>query len=181
MWPIALDTASTERPAALPQPVFQLGEQLLDRVEIGRVFRQEEQLGADRADDPADCLAAVAAEIVDDDEVVGTQCRQQHFLDVEPEAFAIDRTVDQPWRLDTIEPQRGEESHGLPSPMRHLGLQPLAAWRPTAQRRHIGLGPGLVDEHQVLRIDAMAIAQPLRTATRDIGAILFAGDQRLFL
>jgi hypothetical protein len=27
----------------------------------------------------------------------------------------------------------------------------------------------------------MAIAQPLRTATRDIGAILFAGDQRLFL
>src|SRR3954453_8024160 len=58
---------------------------------------------------------------------------------------------------------------------------PLAAWRPTAQRRHIGLGPGLVDEHQVLRIDAMAIAQPLRTATRDIGAILFTGDQGLFL
>jgi hypothetical protein len=33
----------------------------------------------------------------------------------------------------------------------------------------------------VLRIDPMAIAQPLRTPARDIGAVLFAGDQRLFL
>src|SRR6516165_6899558 len=35
------------------QEVFELGKDLLDRVEVGRVFRQEQQFGAGRADEPA--------------------------------------------------------------------------------------------------------------------------------
>jgi len=50
------------------QQVFQLGEDLLDGVQIGRVFRQEEELGAGRADGMANGAALVAAEIVEDDE-----------------------------------------------------------------------------------------------------------------
>ena len=36
------------------------------------------------------------------------------------EAFVIDWAIDQPRRLDTIEPQGGEKGHGLPSP--NVGL-----------------------------------------------------------
>ena len=51
------------------------GEELLDRVQIGRVFWQKEQSGADQADETPDCLAMVAAEIVDHYEVVRPQRR----------------------------------------------------------------------------------------------------------
>ena len=34
-----------------------------------------------------------------------------------------------------------------------LAVQPLPARRPAAQRRHVGLGPGLVDEDQAVGVD----------------------------
>lgn len=60
-------------------------------------------------------------------------------------------------------------------------IDPLAARRPSSERRHIGLGPGLVDEHQAGRIDAVLILCPLDPPARHIGAILLSRDQRLFL
>ena len=57
------------------QQVLELGEDLLDRVQVGRVFRQEEELGAGRADELAHGFALVAAEIVHDDDVAGPKGR----------------------------------------------------------------------------------------------------------
>ena len=65
--------------------------------------------------------------------------------------------------------------------MGHHGREALAAGRPPEQRRHIGLGPGLVDEHQPGGIDAALIGFPLGAAPSDVGPITLAGDQRLFL
>jgi hypothetical protein len=45
------------------QQVLELGEDLLDRVEVGRVFRQEEELGASRSDRASNGSAFVASEI----------------------------------------------------------------------------------------------------------------------
>src|SRR5215213_2765611 len=53
------------------QQGLELGKDLLDRVKVGRIRRQEEQLGAGGADQPADRLALVAAEIVHDDDDAG--------------------------------------------------------------------------------------------------------------
>jgi hypothetical protein len=53
----------------LAQGAFQLGEHLLDPIEVGRVGRQEEELGARGSDVLADSLGFVAAEIVNDDDV----------------------------------------------------------------------------------------------------------------
>src|SRR5262249_22217300 len=49
-----------------------------------------------------------------------------------------------------------------------------------AQRGHVGLGPGFVDEDQASRIDAMLIGHPLLAAARHIRSVALAGDQRLF-
>jgi hypothetical protein len=57
----------------------------------------------------------------------------------------------------------------------------LAARRPASQGRHVGLGPGLVDENQPGRIDADPMLQPLQASAGDVRTILLAGDQRLFL
>jgi hypothetical protein len=48
--------------------VFEFGEDLLDRVEVGTVGRQEEQMRTGRADGVAGRFALVAAEIVEDDD-----------------------------------------------------------------------------------------------------------------
>src|SRR5262249_26957855 len=100
--------------------------------------------------------------------------------DIEPKAFAVDRALEQPWRLDPVVTQRRQESHGLPAAMRHLANEPLATWRPTSQGGHIGSGPGLVDEDKPLRIDAFLILHPLRSPSCDVGTIPFASHHAFF-
>jgi hypothetical protein len=55
---------------------------------------------------------------------------------------------------------------------------PLRA--PAAQRGHVGLDPGLVDEHQALWIEASLQAMPAPPPSRHIGAALLNGEQRFF-
>lgn len=87
---------------SLAQKVFELGEDLLDWVEVRRVFRQEEDPGSDRTDQLADGLALVAAEIVQDNDIARAQRRQKNLLDVETKALAIDGAFDKPWRIDAV-------------------------------------------------------------------------------
>ena len=82
--------------------MFELGKDLFDRVRIGSVFWQEEQLDSSRADELAHGSASVAAEIVQDDDVAGTKGRQENLFDVDPEAHAIDWSLDEPWRIDPV-------------------------------------------------------------------------------
>jgi hypothetical protein len=65
--------------------------------------------------------------------------------------------------------------------MWHLGLEPLATRRPAPQRRHIGFGPGLVDEYQAGGINPLPIFGPLRPPAGHIGTVLLDSNQRLFL
>jgi hypothetical protein len=74
------------------QQVLELGEDLLDGVEVGRIFWKEEELGPGGADELAHGFAFVAAEIVDDDDVTGAKRRHEDVLDIDPEALAVDRT-----------------------------------------------------------------------------------------
>ena len=78
--------------------MFELGKDLLDRVQVGRVFRQEEQFGTDRTDELTNCFAFVAAEVVQDDDIAGPKDGQENLLDIGPKADAIDRSLDEPCR-----------------------------------------------------------------------------------
>ena len=72
------------------------------------------------------------------------------------------------------------DCHGLPVAVRGLGFEPLATRRPSPERGHIGLGPGLVDEDQALLINAILIFSPLGPPARHVGTILFAGEHGFF-
>jgi hypothetical protein len=69
----------------------------------------------------------------------------------------------------------------FPATVWNDGWQALAAGRPSEQRRHVGLGPGLVDEHQPGRIHAILMGLPLGAAPSDVRSIALTGDQCLFL
>ena len=66
----------------LAQQRFEFGEDLLDRVQVWAVGRQEEEFCASVADGFAHGLAFVAAEIVQDDDIAWFQGWNQELLDI---------------------------------------------------------------------------------------------------
>ena len=90
------------------------------------------------------------------------------------------QTFEQPWCVDPIMAQCSQEGRGVPMAMRNLGEKPHTAWLPAAQRRHIGLGPGLVDEDQTLRRDLVLIFGPLRPPSCDVGTVALPSHHGFF-
>src|SRR5215211_3334372 len=163
------------------QQGLELGEDLFDRVEIGRIAGQEEQLGAGGADQTADGLALMAAEIVHDHAVAAAQSRHQELFHIGAKAGAVDRAVDDAGRGNAIAAQRRQKGQRAPASLRHLGNEAGAASAPSMPPGHVGLGPGLVDEDQVFGVEPALIFLPPLAPAGDIGAVLFAGVQALFL
>ena len=172
--------ASTVRSAASRRSVFELGEELLDRVEVWTVCREEEELGTCGADCAADRLPFVAAEVVDDDDIARLKGGDEHLLDIGQKGLAIDWAVDDAGRVDAIVAQRGQKGQRPPAALGNLGDQPFAAQRPSMAAGHIGLGPGLVDEDETRGIKLVLIPFPLCPPPCDVGTILFAGAQAFF-
>ena len=68
------------------------------------------------------------------------------LLDIEAKPLAIDRPVDQPSGINPLMTQGGDKGHGLPAPVGHFRSQALTRRRPTTERLHVRLGPGLVNK-----------------------------------
>ena len=124
-----------------------------------------------------DCIAAVEAatarrdgleagfsfvrsQIIKDDDVVGLEGWDQELLDVGEKALAVDGAVEETRRFNTIAAQCGQEGRRLPVAVRRFCDEALAARGPAVEAGHVGPGPGLVDEHQARRIDALLMASP---------------------
>jgi hypothetical protein len=84
-------------------------------------------------------------------------------------------------RIDAIMVQRGEEGHGIPMPEWRFGLHAVAGRAPTAQRRHVGLGPGLINEDKALGVHLALTALPPHPPSRHIGPVLFTGQHAFYL
>jgi hypothetical protein len=61
-----------------------------------------------------------------------------------------------------------------------MGDKPFSAPAPATQRRHVRLDPGLIDEDQLVRIEAGLPGAPTLPAACDIGTCLLKGEQRFF-
>ena len=93
----------------------------------------------------------------------------------------MDRPVQDEGRHHASKPQSGDKGRRLPVPVRHTDPQPLAPRGPTVAARHVGGGPGLVDEHEALRLKIELPLEPGSTPLQDIRPVLFGGVRRLFL
>jgi len=160
--------------------VLDLGKDLFDRVQVGAVGRQEEQVCSLGANDVASRLAFVAREIVEDDDVSFGQGRSQLLFDIEREYLAVDGTVDDPGSRDAIAAKRRDECQRLPVAEGSGRRQPLPVRPPAAQRSHVGLDPGLVDENEAGNIDLALMNLPACPLTGDVGAVLLGRPHRFF-
>ena len=166
--------------SGLAHQVLELGKNLFDWIEIRAVWRQEQELGTSAADRLADGGPFVTAQIIHDDDVAGRERRHQELLDILSKALAVDRLVEHAGSVDPITAERRQEGHRAPMAIRYFGMEPLTDRRPAAQRRHVGLGPGLVDEDEASRIKPALILLPLLASPGDRGPELFGGQHAFF-
>ena len=165
----------------LSQQSFQLGEELLDRVEIGAVGRQIAQFGAGRFDRLLDAGDLVAGEIVHHDDVAGAERWNQTLLHIGAEARAIDRAVEHTWRGDLVDPQGRNERRRLPMAPWHAGDEALAPRAAAITTCHVGRRTRFVDEDQAFRVQLALAGTPFFAGCGDIRSILLGGSLRLFL
>jgi hypothetical protein len=122
----------------------------------------------------------VAAEVVQDDDIAGRESRGEDLFDLEEEGFAVDRPIDHPRRIDPVVAERGDEGQGLRMAVGRVGLQPSSPRSPAPQGRHVGLHPGLVDEHEPRGRDPALMSLPSRPLSGDVRTRLFFCQQRFF-
>ena len=159
---------STVRSLAFRSKCLSLAKTCSIGFRSGELRRQEEQPRACSSYRASYGMRFVAAEIIEHDDVSGVQRRDEDLPDIELEQFAVDRAVDDPRRVDAVMAQGGEEGHGLPMAIGDHRSQSLAARAPAAQRRHVGLHPGLVDEDEAPAIDAVLIGLPAGAFAEDV-------------
>jgi hypothetical protein len=122
----------------------------------------------------------MAAEIVENDNVAWLEGRDQELFDIGQETPAVDGTVDDRRSVDPVMAKRGEEGQRLPMTVRDLGAQPFTPATATMGARHIGLGPGLVDEDEAPGIKPSLITLPACAPTRHVAPILFGRQHGFF-
>jgi hypothetical protein len=166
---------STVRSAAQRSGILELCEDLFGWIEIWTVRRQEKELFACGTDRAPHGLSLVASEIVDDDNVARSECRHKYLFDISQEDPLIGPSITQGASMRSA--QRSDEGQRAPTAIRSLRYQTLSSWRTAMLTRHIGLGPGLVDDVQASQISLPLILFPLRPTSGDVGTILLAGAQ----
>jgi len=149
-------------------------------VEVRRIRRQVAQLGAGGLDKLAHALDLVSRQVVHDDGVALAQGRNQYFLDVDQKGRSIHWPVENERGDQPAAPQTGGKGGGFPVTPGNLGKQPCASRASATNAHHLGVGAGLVDEHQPIGIKAGLTDLPVLPRLSDVGSGLLAGVQAFF-
>ena len=159
---------------------FELSEDLFDRVEIGGVGRQEAEGGPRLLNGRPHGGPLVAAQIVHNDDIARDERRQQTLFDIGQEAGAVDRAIKDTRSGQPVVAQRRHEGQRLPVAVGPGRSQPLAPGAAAMATGHVGLGPGLIQEHEATWIQLALPALPPAAAARDVRPVLLGGHQAFF-
>lgn len=166
--------------ARLPQNRLQLGKRLLDRIQIGAVFRQIPETRARGLKRPPDRWTFVTRQVVHDDNVAGRQRRDQDLLDVGEEAHAIDRPIEDGWCRQARDAQRGEKRRRLPAAVRRLVGHTRPVEAAAVAPHAIGSYSTFIEKHETRGIERGGGRLPGGAGERDISAIVFGRAYRFF-
>lgn len=117
---------------------FDLCKHHLDGIEVRAVGRKKEDVGAGISYGFANGVALVAAQVVEDDDVLWRQGWDQSLLDPGREDGAVDWAVEDERRDNTIMPQAGQEGQRLPVAMGDFVQIGLPALTPAMCPSHVG-------------------------------------------
>lgn len=162
---------------------FEFGEGHLDRVQVGRVLRQEQHPCAALAYCRFGFGAFVNREIIEDDDIAGRKRWGQLRFDVGVEGLAVHCARNHPRGSQRVMAQPRNEGLGPPFAKRSIGLQTLALSGATALADHFGVDGRLVDEHQTIWLTPHAwlpVRDPDPAPLGDISACAFRRHHLFF-
>ena len=162
---------------------LELGEGHLDRIEVWRVGRQEEEPGASALQAFGGFGALVDGEVVENDHIARRQGRSELGFDPKIEGCPIDRLVDHPRRCQLIAAKASDKGLGSPMAEGCIGAQPLTTRRAASKPHHLRVDRGLIDKDETMRLEThsgLAAIDPETAFSLDIGACAFRRHQRFF-
>lgn len=125
-------------------------------------------------------MSFVAAQIIEDNDVAGFQRRCEDLVHIGMEDNPVHRTVDDERRGDPIVTQASDKGRRLPVSMGQPANQAHAPLAPAAGSRHVGFGPGLIDEDQMFWIKRPLTAPPSSTRYHHVRSVLLRGEHGFF-
>lgn len=159
---------------------LEFGEDLLDRVEVGAIRRQVEQMHLSVFEALADACHLVGRQVVDDDDAARHHFGDQAFLQPLAEDHAVHRAWQKLWGEDAVMDQSGDKGRGHPVTMGCFGEQLLALLTPAMGAGHRRVCSGLIDEHEAGEVKIGLARLPELARQGDIGPILLRRIDRFF-
>ena len=166
--------------ARRPQERFQLRKRQFDRIEVRTVRRQESQTRAGTLDRGLHLGLLMHRQVIEDDDVAGSEGRHQDLLDVGEERRIVDRAIEDGRGVETVDPQRRHHGVGLPMAVGRVVAQPHAARAATVPADQISRDARLIDEDVAARIMQAERVLPAAPRGGDVSASLFVGEYRFF-
>lgn len=164
----------------LAQMRLQFAERHLDRIEVGRVWRQITQCRARRFDRLGNAGHLVHWQIIHRDDVAALECWNQTLPHVKQKHGSIHGALQHERRGHSAQAQAGHKGDGFPMTVRRVIDQPLAARATAANPYHRGVGRRLVDKDQPCRLEHPLLAHPASARADHLGASLLGGVQSFF-
>lgn len=164
----------------LAEACLEFAEEHLDGVEVGGVGRQIAQFGPGGLDGLADARDFVAAEVVGDDQVTGSQRRHQELFDPGAKDLAVHRCIEQCRSGDPVAAQSGHKCVGMPVAVGCLGEAARGAVGAAVAAGQVGRRAGFIKKDQPGGIPGRHFLAPRLALLGHVRAILLGGVQRFF-
>src|SRR3974390_1031222 len=132
----------------LAQQRLEFAVRQLDGIEIRGVFWQEPRCRSRLLDRFPDARDLVDGKVVDHDDIVAFEGRNQTLLDIGAKRLSGHGAFEHHRGGHFVVPQAGHEGDRLPAPQRRETDQPDAARSPPSKPDQISADRGLVDEYQ---------------------------------
>jgi hypothetical protein len=164
----------------LAQQGFEFAVGQLDRVEVGRVLRQVAKRRSGFLDRLPDAGHLVGSEVVDHDNVVAPERRNQELLDIGQECLSGHGPLEHHWGDHFVVPQGGHEGDRLPFSKRDTTDQSDAPRSPSSEPHHIGADRSLVDKYQPSGVKHALLSHPTSARSGDVRSLPLRGLQAFF-
>ena len=164
----------------LAEDGFELGEHLLDRIEIGTVCGKVDKNCAAAFDGLLHAGDLVNGDIVHEYDVISFQSRSEKLFDIGPKRLAVHCAFEHEGRGHTVVAQGGDECEGFPVAVQHLLDQALALRRAAPEAGDVGRDAGFIDEDQPFWIKPWLPSSQGVARGGDVRPILFGGVQAFF-
>jgi hypothetical protein len=145
------------------------------------VGRQEEDLSSSLRNQREGRLTFMWGEVVHDDHIALAQGRAQDAAHIGAENLRVGSPFDGHAGGGTVQAHRADHGGSMPMAVGAAGMDALSPQGTAAQAGQVGLRPRFVQKDQPGWIEAELAPPPRPARPRDVGAVLLAGPERLFL